>query len=190
MAGLVIETEVNKVNGDRVYGCPIREYSIEGKGKADFMEAVAVGALLQSFAVEETTSAIASVVKLRQRKAKEIGDALASVAEAVASMPTDADPAKKSKIESWRLPAANAIFKKYGIKEMTLDDGGQITYEEAYPKQNDVQLALDTENNNLQQNMNSLQNMISKRDNAFAVASKVVKKVVSTSKDTIHAIGS
>lgn len=190
MAGLVVETDVNRVNGDRVYGCAIPEYSVEGVGKVDFMEAMALGALTQSFAVEKTATAVSAVVKKRQHKVTEIGEALASLAEAVASMPSGSDTGKKSKIEDWKLPEANRILKKYGIKEMPLDENGQITYEDAYPKQTDVQLALDTENNDLQQNLNTLQSMVTKRDNAFAVASKVVAKVVSTAKDTILAIGS
>lgn len=189
MAGLVVETEVNKLNGDRVYGCAIPEYSIEGKGTSDFMEAVAMGALFQSFAVEANASAVAALVKVRQTKVMEIGDALASLSEAVASMSSGSDTGRKSKVDSWKLPEANRIFRKYGIEEMNLDADGQVKYEDAYPKQTDVQLVLDRENNDLRQNMNSLQNMVAKRDNAFAVASKVVDKVVSTAKDTIHAIG-
>lgn len=190
MAELVVETETNKSSGERVYGCVIPEYTLAGGVKVDFMEAIAFGALEQSFAVERATKAVAAVVEARQRKASEIADAVASVTEAVASMPPGNDTKKLSSIPEWKLPEANRIFAKYGIPTMELETNGQVRYEVAYPKQTDVQLVLDTENNDLQQNMNTLQNLVSKRDNAFLVASKVVAKVVATAKDTIRAIGS
>ncbi len=51
-----------------------------------------------------------------------------------------------------------------------------ITYRSATKAQNDIQYAMDTEDNNLKQDMVSLQSFISKRDNAFSAASKIVRK--------------
>lgn len=188
---LAIETNVNAASGDRVYGCPIQTYTVDGATGCGIVEAVAFGALHQSTAIEAITAAIGQVVKLRQKKATEVGDALATLAEAIASTDKDdPDPRRLSKIDIADLEKANEIFRKYGIKELELDeDTKQVSYAAAYYKQTDVQLALDTENNDLQQNMNNLQNMVAKRDNAFIVASKVVDKINSTAKDAIRAVG-
>lgn len=190
MAGLVIETNID-ARAPRVYGCPIATYTVDGAQGCGISEAVAFGALRQSVAFEELTTAVGRVVKLRQQKATEIGDAVATVAEAIGSMDqASSSPSKLSNVAAEKLNKANATFKKYGIAEMALDESTkQVTYGEAYRKQTDVQLALDTENNDLQQNLNSLMSLISKRDNAFSVASKIVDKVNRAAKDTIRAVG-
>ena len=190
MADISVITNVDRDSSARTYGIPMRDYTVDGATGCGFIDAIAFGALRQSYAIEALSAAVADVVKLRQRKASEIGDALATVSEAVASMPSDdMDTDKESKIDTWRLRAANEIFKRYGIEEMELAKSGQVTYGIAYQKQTDVQLALDKENNDLQQNMNSLKNLVTKRDNAFTVASKVVAKAASTASETIRGIG-
>lgn len=185
---LAVETDVGAA---RVYGCSIPTYTVDGAKGCGLVEAVSFGALRQSLAIETLTTAVGQVVKLRQQKATEIGEAVATVTEAIGSMdPKDQDPDKQSAIDPHRLTRANEIFKKYGIPEMNLDEeSGQVTYDTAYRKQNDVQLALDTENNDLQQNLNNLSNLVAKRDNAFIVASKVVDKINMTAKDAIRAVG-
>jgi hypothetical protein len=42
--------------------------------------------------------------------------------------------------------------------------------------QDDIQYALDVEDNNLQQDMVSLQGLVSKRDSAFSTAARIVSK--------------
>jgi hypothetical protein len=42
--------------------------------------------------------------------------------------------------------------------------------------QDDIQYKLDVEDNNLQQDMVSLQSFVSKRDSAFSTASKIISK--------------
>ena len=51
--------------------------------------------------------------------------------------------------------------------------------------QNEIQYAMDVENNNLQQDMVSLQGLISKRDNAFSAASRIVRKADDAASSTI-----
>lgn len=190
MADISVITNVDRNSPVRTYGIPMRDYTVDGAEHCGFIEAIAFGALRQSYAIEALSTAVSRVVKLRQKKASEIGDALATVSEAVTSMPMDdQDVDKESNIDVSKLKAANEIFKRYGIGEMELAESGQVTYGTASYKQTDVQLALDRENNDLQQNMNSLQNLVTKRDNAFQVASKVVAKATATASDTIRAIG-
>ena len=64
-----------------------------------------------------------------------------------------------------------------------------ITYRNATNAQNDIQYALDVEDNELQQDMVSLQSLVSKRDNAFSMASKIIKKSANAASNTISNIG-
>lgn len=191
MAELSIITNVNGLKDEKVYGVDIKTYTVNGDKGMGFLEAAAFAALRQSHTIEAASQAVAAVVKLRQQKATELGDALAAISEAIASMdPEDSDTEKESNVDVDMLKAANATLKKYGIAEMELKGNGQVTYSEAFYKQNDVQLILDNVNNDLQQNMASLQGYVNKRDNSFIIANKIVAKVNTTSLDTIHAMGS
>ena len=191
MSSLIIETSVDPVAGPKVYGCPIKSYAVDGATDCGLTEAIAFGALRQSSAIEELTVAVSKIVRLRQQKTREIGDCVATVAEAIGSMDqkeTNPD-ARFSTIDAAKLKRANEILRKYGVHEMELNENGQVCYSVAYKQQTDVQLVLDTENNDLQQNMNNLKNLMTKRDNAYAVASKVVDKINSTARDAIRAVG-
>ena len=52
-----------------------------------------------------------------------------------------------------------------------------------------MQYAIDKEDHDLKQDMVSLNSFISKRDNAFSAASKLVKKVADAAGNTIGNIG-
>ena len=170
------------------YGLPAVEYTVNGADHCGLAEAVAFGSLSNSHAIEAVTVAVSEVVKARQRKCSDIGDALATVGEALASIETTSDVDAESGIETEKLKKAKELLGKYGI-DLPMTDKGQITYQTAYRKQNEVQLALDRENNDLQQNMITLQGLVNKRDNAFNVSSKVVQKVNKTALGTIRSIG-
>lgn len=190
MSELPIVGHVNDLKDEKVYGVDIKTYEVNGVEGLGFLEAAAFASLRQSHTLEAATRAVSEVVKLRQKKATDLGEALAIIAEAVASMnPEENDPEKESSIDTNKLKEANAILKRYGIAEMSLKSSGQVSYDQAYYKQNDVQLVLDNVNNDLQQNMASLQGYVSKRDNAFIIANKIVAKVNVTAIDTIHAFG-
>ena len=51
--------------------------------------------------------------------------------------------------------------------------------------QNEIQHALDTEDNELQQDSVTLQGLLSKRDSAYSTASNIVKKADRTNSSTI-----
>ena len=104
--------------------------------------------------------------------------------------PKDNSPDKKSsKLTS--LYAAHGLAVQYGLgftwAEVS-DNAMSITYRNATTAQNNIQYALDTEDNNLQQDMVSLQSLISKRDNAFSAASKIVRKADGTGSGIIRNI--
>lgn len=170
------------------YGLPNVDYTVDGTAGCGFADAVAFGSLRQSYSVEAAALAVSEVIKVRQRKCSEIGDALATLGEAMASIEDTSDPDSESKISIDKLAQAKTLLDKYGI-DLPLTEKGQISYATGYRKQNEVQLALDRENNDLQQNMTTLQGLVNKRDNVFNTSSKVVKKVNKTMISTIRAIG-
>ena len=188
MATMPIQSSFSSITDENVYGVKIRNYTFDGK-PVDHSLALAMASLQQSEAIESLLPALNAAIDNRQRKVSDLAVVLATITEAIGSMdPKDNDTSKKSSISSEKLKTATKLLEKYGIKTMSLSDG-QVTYKTAYYKQTDVQAALDTENNDLQQHMIQIQGYVTKRDNAFTVANKVLQKENSTARDTINAMG-
>ena len=163
---------------------------MDGEPGLGLLEAVAFSVLRQSHAIEAVTGSMTEMVKLYQEKVSDLGEALATLSEALASMdPEDGDVTRRSSIGTSKISHMNELLAKYRIDKIAVADGGQVTFENAYYKQTDLQLALDTANNDLQQAMAGLQGLINKRDNAFVAANKVVAKINSTSLTAIRAFG-
>ena len=189
MSDLITATEIA---GGAVYGVAQMSYAVNGVPVRDYSEALAAAAFKQSVAIEDATAAYAAVVRQRERKVSDLGDVLAALATAMATMdPKSNDTGKKSEKAAYIFNAAQ-IARSYNIP-VTLSDqsteGGvtkaAISYKNATNAQNEVQYRLDLENNDLQQDLVSLQSFISKRDNAFSTASKIVKKSDSAASNTI-----
>lgn len=188
MGTMPIQTSFSSIVDENVYGVRIREYSFDGK-PVDHSLALALAAIQQSEAIESILPAYKSVIEARQGKVSDIGEVLATLAEALGSMdPKSNDTSKKSSIDTSKLKRANELLAKYGIAQMELSDG-QVTYKTGYYKQADIQAILDTENNDLQQAMIQVQSFVNKRDDAFMVANKVISKENATARDTISAMG-
>ncbi len=197
MSDLITATEIA---GGAVYGVAQMGYAVNGAPVRDYSEALVAAAFRQSVAIEDATAAYAAVVRQRERKVSDLGNVLAALARALASMdPKSNDPDKVSSLglylyEAWK--TAN----KYGIEikvrtvslspvSETQPELAAITYRNATTAQNEVQYRIDLEDNDLQQDLVSLQSFISKRDNAFSMASKIVKKSDSAASNTIGNIG-
>ena len=185
----------HEIPGGAVYGVRQYEYTVDGDPGRDYSAALAAASLRQSVAIEHTASAYGEVVRQRERKIEDLGDVLAALAQAIATMdPKSNDTAKRS---DWSAMLYNAsqICSRYGISlplvAVKYENGeyqAQVTYRDATKSQNDVQYALDTEDNNLQQDMVALQSMISKRDNAYSNAAKIVRKSDGTGGNVIRNI--
>jgi hypothetical protein len=177
---LIIPTEIA---GGAVYGVAQYEYTVDGAGGKDYSAALAAASLKESVAIEDAAAAYSVVVRQRERKIEDLGIVLAALAESIATMDPKSQDTGKQSDWSERLSDAKEICKKYDLT-LTLsavryqDDtwSAKITYRDATKAQNDIQYAMDTEDNNLKQDMVSLQSFISKRDNAFSAASKIVRK--------------
>ena len=188
--------EANNIAGLKVYGQQQVDYTVNGEAGCDFGAAVARASMQRAVSVESATSALADVVRARERKLTEIGEALAYVAAAAANFTS------KSKTDdstsSPGLATAKDILDRYGIDTSnivvvdlsTLGAGriGAIQNQYVGKLQTDTQYALDKEDNYLQQDMVSLQSYFSKRDQALSMAASLVKKVNNTMSSGIRAI--
>ena len=185
----------NEIAGGAVYGVAQFEYTVAGASGKDYSAALAAASLQESVAIEDAAAAYTEVVRQREWKIEDLGTVLAALAQAIATMdPKSNDTSKQS---DWSAPLYNArdLCSKYGItltlSAVRLENGtwqGKITYRDATKVQNDVQYAMDTEDNNLQQDMVSLQGYISKRDNAYSNAAKIVQKAIRTGSGVIRNI--
>ena len=181
MANLVTENAIPVL---AVYGVQQMQYTVDGLAGQDFAAALTIASFRQSTAIENASASYATVVRQRQKKVDDLGDALAVLAKALASMTTDdQDPDDKSDADSALTAAANTVAG-YGITSMKVS-GNKIKRGDAMKAQNDIQYALDVEDNQLQQDTVSLQSLLTKRDNAFSNASKIVKKALNASGSTI-----
>ncbi len=185
MANLVVASEIT---GGSVYGVRQMQYTVNGVSDQDFAAALTAAAFRQSVAIEDAAGSYVSVVRQRQQKLDVLGESLAVLAKAIASMkPTDGTSDDKSAADNDLVTAASRLAD-YGIS-MPLTDGNKIKRGDAMRAQNDIQYALDMEDNNLQQDTVSLQSLLTKRDNAFSNAAKIVKKSLNASAAVIGNMG-
>jgi hypothetical protein len=186
--------QAKNITGLKVYGQQQVDYTVNGEAGCDFGAAVARASMQRAVSVESATSALADVVRARERKLTEIGEALAYVAAAAANFTS------KSKTDdstsSAGLATAKDILSRYNIDTshigVTEFPGigriGSIQNQYVSKLQTDTQYALDKEDNYLQQDMVSLQSYFSKRDQALSMAASLVKKVNNTMSSGIRAI--
>ena len=185
MADLIIPTEIA---GGAVFGVRQMSYAVDGVSDQDYGKALAAAAFKESVAIEASASAYAEVVRQREKKVSELGDVLAVLSKAIATMdPKSNNTGKKSDADN-ALKTAKSTCASYGVT-LNLTDGNRITFKEAQTGQTNVQYALDKEDNNLQQDIITLRSYITKRDNAYSTAARIIDKVNNAASNTIGNIG-
>ena len=174
------------ITDNSVYGVQQVQYTVNGRSGKNFMDAVAIAAFRQAAAIETATSAYSSVVRARQQKIDDLGGALSNIARAMGEVH------KKTKSDDKiTIPDANSVktvAAKYGIS-LSWTDGDKMTLGNLQKAQTNVQYAIDREDNDIQQDIVTLQSYISKRDNAYSNAAKIVKKTNQAATSTIGNIG-
>ncbi len=183
MANLIV---ANEIPGASVYGVAQMSYTVNGESGQDYAAALTAAAFRESTAIEVAASSFMSVVRQRQTKVTKLGDVLSTIATAMASLKTKDIGKNDPSATSWQMDVAFAraktICDDYGLKlnvrEKEVDDVLRyyMTREDLMTSQNEIQYALDVEDNNLQQDMVSLQGLVSKRDSAFSTAARIVSK--------------
>ncbi len=188
MANL-ITTEV--ISGGAVYGVNQVTYKVDGAAGQDFSAALTAASFRESTAIENAASAYVEVVRQRQRKMDDVGVLLAVLSKAIANK----DPKNNNKDDpcytGTDLYDAVQNCRKYGINVnvSTFGNSATITFGNAYKAQASVKFELDKESNDLQQDSVSLRSYVSKRDNAFSAAARLVKKANDTASSNISNIG-
>jgi len=181
----LIQTSV--IPGADVYGVPQVSYTVDGETGKDFSAALAAAAFRQTAAIEVAASSYADVVRERERKLDELGQVMAELNKTFAKLKVkDQEPGDTATVDNgaW----VNATASKYGITLVFKANTSDMTRENIMKGQNEIQYAIDTEDNNLQQDMVALQGLLSKRDNAFSSASRIVKKADDAASSVIHNI--
>lgn len=168
-----------------VFGTAQVDYSVGSESGLTYDQVVARMGLRRSTAIEDTIPVYTTVIKQRQSKAEDLGNVLATIATAVASRGSDDSIDKKTNIGS----SAYSVLEKYGLLSSGLATNGDITYANLQTLQTDVQYAIDVNNNDLQQDAASLQSLVQKRDNAYSMATKLMKKASQTRATGIKYIG-
>jgi argininosuccinate lyase len=196
MSGLIQSQEIQ---GGAVYGVKQMEYTVDGVSGKDYTAALTAAAFRQSVAIEDATASYAEVVRQRQKKVSELAEALAILTDNVATLKTGKDVSNDDWTDSTTaMTKAAEILDKYGISHNIVKvevlavlghDVSRIQRRYAQKTQTNVQYEMDKEDNNLQQDLVTLNSFVSKRDNAYSTASKLVKKAENAASSTISNIG-
>ena len=183
MSALIV---TEPLTDNAVYGVRQVQYTVDGHSGKDFADAVAIAAFKQATAIETATSAYTSVVKARQRKIDELAEALSNIARAMGEVHKKTQSGDKITIPN--ADSVKTIAARYGV-DLSWTDGNKMTLGNLQKAQTNVQYAIDREDNDIQQDIVTLQSYMSKRDNAYSNAAKIVKKTNQAATSTIGNIG-
>lgn len=173
--------------GVTVYGVKQYSYTVEGEAGRDYMAALSAASFKESVALEKTAGAYAEVVRQRNIKLDELGNVMAVLSRAMATLKVKEQEPGDQSDSMYALVTAAATAAKYGVTISI--SGTRIRRDNAMRAQNAIQYAIDREDNELKQDLVSLQSYVTKRDNSFSTASKLVKKVNGSASATINNIG-
>lgn len=175
-----------KIPGSTVYGVAQACYNVDGESGLDYTAALTGAAFKQSTAIEASASGYMAVVKARQKKVDDLGKMLAYLSKAVGALKSKAKSTDKVTVDNsaWVKSTASS----YGISLPFESNGSSMTRGNIQKAQTTVEYELDKEDNNLQQDIVALQSFISKRDNAYSTAAKLVKKANNAASSTIRNI--
>lgn len=172
--------EANPIPGMSVYGVPQMSYTVDGEAGKCYMDAVVTASLAQATAFERECNAVTALTRLRMQKLEDLGEALSILVNVISRMPVE-DPESDDEVTESRLARARSLMSKYGMS-LSLDDDDTIERGTAQHAQNDVQYAMDREDNELQQDLVTVQGFFNKRDNAFTTATSLMNKVFNPAK--------
>ena len=173
-----------------VYGVPQMQYTVDGEAGQDYASAVTCAAFKETVAIETVCTGYSEVVKARQKKVDTLGEVLAYLNEANAKLPTDSKTPSKDKVTVDNANWIKGVCAYYSVSLAWDGNSAKMTRGDLQKAQTEVQYQMDKEDNNLEQDMVTLQSYISKRDNAYTTASKVVKKTLGAGSSTIANFGS
>ena len=182
--------ETRTIEGASVYGVEQVSYVVDGVSGRDYSAALAAAGLKQAAAIEADLAAVASAVRARQVKLTELNSALATIVYAMGTMKIK-DPERtdlSAQIDALRDVAETA--RKYGISmSLAGENGNQIQRDSGQKLQANFKSALDLEGNALQQDVVTLQNLISKRDSSYQTVVSIVKRSLNAGATAVRGLG-
>ena len=182
------------IEGLSVYGVRQKSYTVEGVEGCDYVKAASIAMFREANAIEAETSAYAAVLEARQRKLDELGWALAVIVKANASMKTKKQKSTDLSAADADLKTASQILDKYrrdsnSDLKLPVNGDNKVQRGDATSAQSALQYEIDYETNEMQQDMVTMQSLVSKRDNAFSTAASLVQKINSTASTLIGNMG-
>ena len=187
--------EPNRIPGASVYGVEQYSYTVEGVAGKAYAAALSAASFKEAVAIEKALSAYSEVVRQRMRKLDDLGTAMAILNEAYATLKTKEQESGDTTANMESLATARDKAALYGVTINMTDAtiaGIRFCYttrRNLMNAQNAVQYAIDKEDNELKQDTVSLNSYVSKRDNSFSTASKLVRKALDAAGSTIGNIG-
>ena len=184
------DVETCKIPGCSVYGVQQVQYRVNGSEKCDYAYTLAAISLTRATSIEGEVGAITYLLRLRMKKVEDLGNAMAAIEKALVA--TDGEKAKiTDKIGSYYSNIEGAIntLIACGVEISTSICNSDMTRGDLQKIETRAKYVLDREQNEVQQDSLSVQNMISKRDSAFSNASSLMKKVYDDMTDLICKIG-
>jgi hypothetical protein len=187
--------EQNPIAGASVYGVEQYSYTVNGVAGKDYAAALSAASFKEAVAIEKALSAYSEVVRQRMRKLDDLGTAMAILNEAYATLKTKEQESGDTTANMVSLATARDKAALYGVTINMTDAtiaGIRFCYttrRNLMNAQNAVQYAIDKEDNELKQDTVSLNSYVSKRDNSFSTASKLVRKALDAAGSTIGNIG-
>lgn len=193
MANLIDTVEIA---GAAVYGVRQVSYTVDGAVGKDYGAALTAAAFKESTAIEDTMNSYAAVVRPRMRKLEDLGTVMAGLNAGMATLKTKETESSDKTDKMAVLAEAHTLAAKYGITVTCVayeySSGvykAQMRRDDLYRAQNQVQYEMDKEDNDLKQDMVALNSLMSKRDNAFSAAARLIKKANDAASSTIGNIG-
>ena len=166
-----------------VYGQSQVSYTVGGEADRSWTDAVLKTAYRRAISMETEAGAVGEATRCRTRKLEELGTALAAIAEAVAKLSDEKWDSGKT---VGGLKAARDVLEKYGIDGYKdIPASGEVNKQQAATVQSKAKLAIDVENNALQQDSSTLQSLVSKRDSSYSQLGKLMNKFLKSRKTII-----
>ena len=183
--------ESKPIEGLSVYGVQQKDYTVKGVEHCDYVKAASVAMFQEANAIEAETAAYGSVLEARQKKLDELGEALATIVAALASMKSERQKSSDLSDPDPALKTASEILDRYYREDnsdlkLPVNEDNEVRRDDATTAQSAVQYEIDFETNEMQQDMVTMESLVSKRDNAFSTVSSLVQKITSTGSALIN----
>ena len=182
------------IAGCGVYGVQQKDYTVEGVQNCDYVKAASIAMFQEANAIEAEASAYAAALKARQKKLDELGAALSAIVKAVASMNAKKQKSDDLSAADANLKIASQILDRYrrdsnADLKLPVNGDNRVRRDDATMAQSALQYEIDYETNEMQQDMVTVQSLVSKRDNAFSTAASLVRKINSTASTLMGNLG-